>query len=362
MFVKRVRIYVIMSSNHVSLPTYRFVSSVFLMFEIDLDWTDSTYIHFWITESFEALFNYLQSLKKFSAISKAYHFPIFVLADQTGECVPHGSQRSCNLYNIPQTTPSGGCIKGGTIQNWKSNCAKLITSKSTSAAALAAVTLASSVATSSLGKPNAVVCTSYKRIDDQTHPAVDQQLPISSTPSSMNATILGSASIILDPSAAAIDATGRDVILDISSPLLDFSRFNPDDYPIEDCDETARIQRALEIAEGVEPPPGFMPNVVNAAPLVASFATVPKTIVPTAESACASAPPVLPISTTATVVSNALLNANWHSFSAQIQMDMPNLSSAVDDAPRIVIHSQVEANSQFFLLNFQFWPLSFDLP
>lgn len=42
--------------------------------------------------------------------------------------------------------------------------------------------------------------------------------------------------------------------------FLDFSRFNPSDYPIEDCDEEARIQRALEIAEGVEPPPGYTPT------------------------------------------------------------------------------------------------------
>lgn len=30
--------------------------------------------------------------------------------------------------------------------------------------------------------------------------------------------------------------------------------------PIEDCDERARLQRALEIDEGVDPPPGYMPS------------------------------------------------------------------------------------------------------
>lgn len=35
-----------------------------------------------------------------------------------------------------------------------------------------------------------------------------------------------------------------------------FNRFNPLDYPIEDCDEVARVQRAREIHEGVDPPPG----------------------------------------------------------------------------------------------------------
>ncbi|CAG0884456.1 unnamed protein product [Darwinula stevensoni] len=40
-------------------------------------------------------------------------------------------------------------------------------------------------------------------------------------------------------------------------PVIDLSKFNPDDYPIEDCDERARAERAREIAEGVEPPPGY---------------------------------------------------------------------------------------------------------
>lgn len=43
-------------------------------------------------------------------------------------------------------------------------------------------------------------------------------------------------------------------------------RFHPGDYPIEDCDKKARLQRALEIAEGVDPPAGFTPSedsVVN---------------------------------------------------------------------------------------------------
>lgn len=43
--------------------------------------------------------------------------------------------------------------------------------------------------------------------------------------------------------------------------FLFFFRFNTVDYPLEDCDETARIQRAREIAEGVEPPPGFTPSI-----------------------------------------------------------------------------------------------------
>lgn len=52
-----------------------------------------------------------------------------------------------------------------------------------------------------------------------------------------------------------------------------FYRYNSADYPTEDCDRRARLQRALEIEQGVDPPPGFIAsvNVTNAfnAPLFA---------------------------------------------------------------------------------------------
>lgn len=35
-------------------------------------------------------------------------------------------------------------------------------------------------------------------------------------------------------------------------PIIDLSKFNPADYPIDDEDERMRRQRAKEIAEGVE--------------------------------------------------------------------------------------------------------------
>ncbi|XP_063990641.1 uncharacterized protein LOC135169507 [Diachasmimorpha longicaudata] len=44
------------------------------------------------------------------------------------------------------------------------------------------------------------------------------------------------------------------------SPVIDLSRFNPAEFPMEDCDERARQQRAREMEEGVEPPPGYRPN------------------------------------------------------------------------------------------------------
>ncbi|XP_076668259.1 suppressor of cytokine signaling at 36E isoform X2 [Andrena cerasifolii] len=44
------------------------------------------------------------------------------------------------------------------------------------------------------------------------------------------------------------------------SPVVDRSRFDAELFPMEDCDERARLQRAREMEEGVEPPPGYKPN------------------------------------------------------------------------------------------------------
>ncbi|XP_012277651.1 uncharacterized protein LOC105698193 [Orussus abietinus] len=45
-----------------------------------------------------------------------------------------------------------------------------------------------------------------------------------------------------------------------ASPVIDLSRFNPEEFPMEDCDERARLQRAREMEEGIEPPPGYRPK------------------------------------------------------------------------------------------------------
>ncbi|KAK2709541.1 hypothetical protein QYM36_013268 [Artemia franciscana] len=44
------------------------------------------------------------------------------------------------------------------------------------------------------------------------------------------------------------------------TPIIDLSSFNPEDYPVEDYEERARQERAREMAEGVDPPPGFRPG------------------------------------------------------------------------------------------------------
>lgn len=56
-------------------------------------------------------------------------------------------------------------------------------------------------------------------------------------------------------------------------------RFNPDDYPTEDCDEQARLQREREIEEGVEAPPGFRPRLTETPSII-----TPSVINPTAAS------------------------------------------------------------------------------
>lgn len=41
--------------------------------------------------------------------------------------------------------------------------------------------------------------------------------------------------------------------------LIGLEKFKADEYSLEDCDERARLERAREMAEGVDPPPGFRP-------------------------------------------------------------------------------------------------------
>lgn len=61
-------------------------------------------------------------------------------------------------------------------------------------------------------------------------------------------------------SEAATDTASTDTASPSAEPVIDLAKFNPEDYPIEDCDERARLERAREIAEGVDPPPGFSPK------------------------------------------------------------------------------------------------------
>lgn len=57
-----------------------------------------------------------------------------------------------------------------------------------------------------------------------------------------------------ESNASLVGAYGTDF------PVIDLTKFNPEDYPVEDWDERARLQRAKEMEEGVDPPPGYKPK------------------------------------------------------------------------------------------------------
>jgi hypothetical protein len=115
--------------------------------------------------------------------------------------------------------------------------------------------------------------------------------------------------------------------------LLPF-RFNADDFPIEDCDERARIQRALEIAEGVEPPPGFTPSPTTATAMASSL--IPSSM---------AVPCAVPMGY------NNPTNAQWHSLMSSdtvqdfMQRQLPNIVQ--EEMPRI--HSQVGRHIPFLV-------------
>ncbi|KAG8258505.1 uncharacterized protein LOC124364148 [Homalodisca vitripennis] len=94
------------------------------------------------------------------------------------------------------------------------------------------------------------VCTGYRRTEDH-HLGAGVVFGTASLQQRKNESVINS-----DSSSGEED---RDCILR-TQPVIDLSKFNPEDYPIEDCDERARLERAREIAEGVEPPPGFRPG------------------------------------------------------------------------------------------------------
>lgn len=122
-------------------------------------------------------------------------------------------------------------------------------------------------------------------------------------------------------------------------------RFNPEEFPIEDCDKKARLQRALEIAEGVEPPPGFMSSTAqNSNANVQS----PSSAVASTVSVIDAMANVMPEATSAT-----LAEQHWHmvcSNNAALRIMLPNLLQHPDD---IRIHSQVIISSLLLMQPFR---------
>lgn len=128
--------------------------------------------------------------------------------------------------------------------------------------------------------------------------------------------------------------------------------------PLEDCDETARNQRAREIAEGVDPPPGYLPAapIIQQLPLPASI--IQQAIVSAAaRAAAASSAAAAAAASTPSAMMVAAMSAAVNAASgvptaepatlfgtlddAALHMVLPNLVPHSDDMPRLVIHSQV---------------------
>lgn len=110
-------------------------------------------------------------------------------------------------------------------------------------------------------------------------------------------------------------------------------RFTPEDYPIEDCDKKARLQRAIEIAEGVEPPPGFIST--SSLQSLHSMSNTNLQLLPNANDAS-----LIPNGKMA--ASKSHVNAqHWHMVcsNSSLRFMLPSILQHADEIPRI--HSQV---------------------
>nr|CAD7264015.1 unnamed protein product [Timema shepardi] len=103
---------------------------------------------------------------------------------------------------------------------------------------------------------NTCVCTGYRRTEDH-HLGAGVVFEARSGASGRRESCPSSESSSSSNSSAE---DNRGAAVAPADNLVDLAKFNPDDFPIEDCDERARLERAREIAEGVEPPPGFCPG------------------------------------------------------------------------------------------------------
>lgn len=237
---------------------------------------------------------------------------------------------------------------------WTLNCAKLMGSKANNMCPPSTPAVASA-STLNTDKSDSCVCTSYKKVDENST-AVESSNKgtiISASPLFPNATTTGSAAIHLPGILHHTDILQNNSLL---PPLQDFPHLNGEDYSIEDCDEAARIKRALEIEQGVEPPPGFtrsepsisinpiyslteptMQNDTSSSTLANHITNTKKTSV---------------IATVAGRMSAATpRNAPWPTDFNPHSFMLSNFQLSADEIPKIVIHSQV---SLLLLLLFKF--------
>ncbi|XP_013780541.1 suppressor of cytokine signaling 5-like [Limulus polyphemus] len=96
----------------------------------------------------------------------------------------------------------------------------------------------------------ACICTGYRRTEDH---HLGAGLVFKTTPPNRRQ---------MSPRRLALFRGGNEKV-NSNSPIIDLTRFNPEKYPIDDWDERARQERAREIQEGVDPPPGY--HTVHAA-------------------------------------------------------------------------------------------------
>lgn len=257
-------------------------------------------------------------------------------AGSSSKVASHLHKRCC----VKPQEPKEPKIKK-TTATWKLNCAKLISgAKSTSSSSSSALS------------PN----TSLHSVDHHHLPSL---LNTSATTCGSAEFHLHETATTTTPSASCRTADAH--LFDFPSPSTtanqQLSIVEDNHTPNEDCDETARLQRAREIARGVEPPPGYLPmsEVRNTKESLKAFATemsdttkqpllgsMPASIVmlkahPLDEHAVAAASSIA-----ATIGEEAMRRLLPNLGMAEEEM-LPNAQQQSSTCPRVVqpIHSQV---------------------
>ncbi|KAK7866801.1 hypothetical protein R5R35_005235 [Gryllus longicercus] len=176
-----------------------------------------------------------------------------------GSSVRHGSTKPLSVMNSKRTrgkplqSPKDNAANKKKRNHWvlKFNCARLKGGGNCAGAG----------SEPEIPEPNVgcenCVCTGYRRTEEH---HLGAGVVFDATPSTEEPTRseLASGSDAENGTNATSPAPTAEV--GAADFLIDMARFNPEDFPIEDCDERARLERAREIAEGVEPPPGFCPG------------------------------------------------------------------------------------------------------